>query len=190
MGAIPGPNIPGGSYYPEIARDHLRGQGSPSADAVSDEPSSEYHENFDRREHWSWRSVGIGVGIFVAVVVLLVSFLFVIPFSHSFSGVATPMNGSPPVFLFPQGSQVKFSWQSVSDTPITFQVFTNHSDLPYQPLGVIYNVTAVSGSFSFTSAGLYYDFGTSSTSGDTATFSGSYQAPLYTLWGQPNFEVP
>lgn len=178
MGAIPGPNIPGSSYYPEIARDHLRGEGSPAADAVSDEPSSEYFENYDRREHWSWLRVVIGVGIFVTVIVLLLSILFVIPFSHSFSGVATPKYGAPPSFFFPQGAPVKFSWQSVSGSPINFQVFTftNSSD----PL---YNVTAVSGSFSFTSAGLYYVFGTSSGSGDSATFSGSYQAPLYAPWG-------
>lgn len=191
-----GPNIPGASYYPEIARDQLRGKGSPAADAVPDEPSSEYYEKFDTREHWSWRGVLIGVGICVAVVVLLLSYLFVIPFSHSFSGESLE-NGTPSTFYFPPGASVKFSWQSVDALSVTFQVFTVTYDQANQLHDVLYNATAVSGSFSFTSAGLYYNFGLFYVyspfppgGAEEATFSGTYQAPLYNLYGQPNVEVP
>jgi len=165
-----GPNVPGGVQYPETARAQLAGRGSPAADAISEPASSSYYGPGDTKDYWSWRSVGIWVAI--AVVVGL--FLFVIPLPHAFSGVAIPLNGNQSWVGIPQGATVKGNWQSTSGSPVTFQI------LRANDMVAIYNDTAVSGSFSFTStqASTYY-FCTYWLTGGSASYSGSYQSPLF-----------
>jgi len=164
-----GPNVPGGVQYPETARAQLAGRGSPAADAISEPASSSYYGPGDTKDYWSWRSVGIWVAI--AVVVGL--FLFVIPLPHSFSGVANPPNGTLPSVGIPQGATVKGSWHSSFGTPVTFQIIRGYDWV------VVYNDTAVSGSFSFTStqSATYY-FYTHSETGGSASYSGSYWSPI------------
>jgi hypothetical protein len=169
----PGSNVPGAVQYPEGARAQLAAKGSPAADATPEAASSPYFGPLDTKDYWSWRSVGIGVGICVVVFAVLGSVLFVIPFSHSFSGVAITENGMQPYVLIPHGAPVKGNWHSVSGAPVTFQIILASNNT------AIYNVTAVSGSFAFTSVGPGYYFCTYWVTGGSATFSGSYQAPLY-----------
>lgn len=168
---VPSPGL----QYPDNARLQLDARGSPAADAIPAEPTDQYAGPGATKQYFSWRSIGIGVGIAVAVVVVIGVVLFAVPFSHSFSGATDA--GAIPSFTFPGGAPVKVTWQSTSGTPVTFQVVRDYDG------DVLYSGTGVSGSFSFTAAwSVAYDFELADGSG-SATFSGTYQAPLVTLWG-------
>jgi hypothetical protein len=176
MAPMPAP-VPTRVDDPTIAQSLMAGEGSPAANALAPEPSSEYFEPVDRKQGTSWRAVGIGFGVIDAVVVILALATYVVPYSHTASGWVGPQNDGVP-FSRSSGTSVTISWQSSNSAPpTTFVVYkVPNSD-------VIYNPTALSGNVSFTATGGTYFVaayeGPSSVDPLGASYQITYESPLY-----------
>jgi hypothetical protein len=130
--------------------------------------------------------LGAIIGI-LAVILIVVVALFVIPFSHGFSGIVSTSycSGCGPSYYvgsgsqtFPTGSAVTLSWQCTSTCVVSFSVFSLSAPLS----GDVCDQTSIGGSCSFTaSAGTYTIFveDTEESQGVLiVSYSGSYTAPV------------
>jgi hypothetical protein len=134
------------------------------------------------------RRVGIAVvAVVVMVILVAVAVLALFPVAHAFSGtVATAYcsgcsSGSSHYVgyqseVWPQGSQVTFSWQSTSTNVVELSVFQAGG-----PAGFSCDNTGTSGSCDFQSTGgtytLFLEDIADSENIQSVTFSGSYSAP-------------
>jgi len=165
---------------PTIAKSLMSAEGSPAASAIAEEPGSHYYGPHETKESPSWRTIGIVLGVLFAVVLVLFLSFYVIPFSHSASGIASPQSG-PVVFTPPNGATVKVSWQSVSGAPVNCVIYVPPNYAVGYTTTMLYNVTAASGSFSFTSSGIayYFEVNMGADNGPSASYSITYDSPIY-----------
>jgi hypothetical protein len=106
----------------------------------------------------------------VALAVLLLSLLWILPVSHSFSVRA----GNELLFgRFnpPQGSTVAASWYSLDGSQVAIAVEDSHGI-------ILYSSYATKGSFEFTAANPPYSIPVECAAGDWVQVDGAYSIPL------------
>ncbi|MGA8710540.1 MAG: hypothetical protein WB786_04840 [Thermoplasmata archaeon] len=180
MAPMPAPGPAARVDDPTIAKSLMSAEGSPAASAIPDEPESSYYGPHEGKESPSWGTIGIVFGVLLAVALVLFFTFYVVPFSHSESGIMTSQTG-PIAFTPPNGAAVTVSWQSVSGAPLNCVIYVPPNfAVGYTPT-VLYNVTAASGSFSYTSSGVTYelevDMGLDN--GLSASYTVTYTSPMY-----------